>query len=179
MRPTQVSGTIALISVATIALSSVSAQTSAQGATALSPIAFLTAHEWEAKLPDTPDRKARKIHAQFTWAQSHQAVRITNQMVTDGKASPYIDGLYAWDPQQRMIVFWYVGAEGSFTKGTVKVEDGKLVHEFQQIGPDGKTADFVARVTPLGDQGWTNEISARKGNDVTPIVKVQYEAVTP
>src|ERR1043166_7553523 len=98
----------------------------------LNPIAFLTLHEWDAKLPDSPDGKKVKIHAQFTWAQNRQAIRISNQFVKDGKPTPYIDGLYAWDPQQHAIVFWYVGADGALTKGTVKMEDGKLVHEFQE-----------------------------------------------
>jgi hypothetical protein len=100
-------------------------------------------------------------------------------MMSDGKASPYIDGFYAWDPQQHVIIFWYVGAEGSLTKGTVKVEDGKLVHEFQQTEADGKTGDFVARVTPLGEQGWTNEIFERKESGLTPIAKVQYKMAAP
>ena len=144
-------------------------------ASRLDAIAFLTAHEWDAKLPDSPDGKKVKIHAQFTWAQNRQAIRISNQFVKDGRPTPYIDGLYAWDPQQPAIVFWYVGAEGAFTKGTVKMEEGKLVHEFQETQPDGKTADYIARVTPQGDQGWENEIFARKDKTLTPIVKVHYE----
>jgi hypothetical protein len=144
-------------------------------ASPLAPIAFLTAHEWDAKLPDSPDGKKMKIHAQFTWAQNRQAIRISNQFVTDGKPMPYIDGLYAWDPQQHAIVFWYVGADGAFTKGTVKTEDGKLIHEFQETQPDGKTAHYIARVTPQGDQAWENEIFARKEKDLTPIVKVHYD----
>jgi hypothetical protein len=141
----------------------------------LNPIAFFTAHEWDAKLPDSPDGKKMKIHAVFTWAQNRQAIRISNQFVIDGKASPHIDGLYAWDPKQHAIVFWYVDAKGSLSTGTVKVEDGKLVHEFQETQLDGKTAAFVARVTPQGDRAWENEILARKENTLTTIVKVQYE----
>jgi dipeptidyl aminopeptidase/acylaminoacyl peptidase len=154
-----------------------SGQTPAPSSPALLfPIAFLTAHEWDAKLPDSPDGKKMKIHAVFTWAQNQQAIRISNQFVTDGKASPYIDGLYAWDPKQHAIVFWYVDAKGSLSTGTVKVEDGKLVHEFQETQLDGKTAAFVARVTPQGDRAWENEILARKENTLTTIVKVRYEA---
>jgi hypothetical protein len=152
-------------------------QTSAPSVTGLlSPIAFFTAHEWDAKLPDSPEGKKMKIHAVFTWAQNQQAIRISNQFVIDGKASPYIDGLYAWDPKQHAIVFWYVDAKGSLSTGTVKVEDGKLVHEFQETQLDGKTAAFVARVTPQGDRAWENEILARKENTLTTIVKVRYEA---
>ena len=101
-----------------------------------------------------------KIHAQFTWAPNRQAIRISNQFITDGKAAPYIDGLYAWDPQDHVIVFWYVDAKGALSKGTVKAEEGKLVHQFRETQLDGKTAD---------------EILSRKENRLTPLVHVRYE----
>jgi hypothetical protein len=142
----------------------------------LAPIAFFTTHEWEAQLPDTPDGKKRKIHAVFTWTQNKQAIRISNQWVVDGKPNPYVDGLYAWDPQQKIIVFWYAGADGSLTKGTVKAEGVKLVHEFEQTERDGKTAKYVAKVTPTGETGWRNEIFARSSDGLTPMVDVQYQA---
>ena len=141
----------------------------------LGAIAFLTKHEWEAKLPDTPDGKKTKIHARFSWSQNGQAIRISNQFVTDGKARPYLEGLYAWDPQQHAILFWYVDAEGSLTKGKVRTEDGKLVHEFDQITPDGKSTAYVAKVTPQGEQAWQNEIFERHDNELKPIVNVRYE----
>ena len=175
MKRIQIPKVVASIGAGAIAVLYAHAQTSAPSAAGLEPIAFLTAHEWDAKLPDSPEGKKKKIHARFTWTPSHQAIRISNELVTDGKASPRIDGLYAWDPQQRVIVFWYVSAEGSLTKGTVRMEDGKLVHEFQETQPDGKTAEYVARVTPHGDQSWDNEILARKANDLTGLVKVRYE----
>src|ERR1043166_5548916 len=166
---------IAALFAPTLQLQSQSPTAATASASRLDPIAFLTAHEWDAKLPDSPDGKKVKIHAQFTWAQNRQAIRISNQFVTDGKPMPYIDGLYAWDPQQHAIVFWYVDAKGALTKGIVKMEEGKLVHEFQETQPDGKTADFIARVTPQGDQGWENEIFARTDKTLTPIVKVHYD----
>jgi hypothetical protein len=175
MKRMQIPEVVALIGACTVAILCAHAQTSTPSVVALEPIAFLTSHEWDAKLPDSPEGKKKKIHARFTWTQNRQAIRISNELVTDGKASPYIDGLYAWDPQQRVIVFWYVDAQGSLTKGTVKMEERTLVHEFQETGPDGRTADYVSRVTPHGSEAWGNEIFARKGNDLTPLVKVRYE----
>ena len=116
-----------------------------------------------------------KIHAQFTWSQNRQAIRISNQFVVDGKARPYIDGLYAWDPQQHAIVFWYVGAEGNLTKGTVKIEGVQLVHSFEETEANGKSSAYVAKVTPHGEESWENEIFARRGSDLVPMVKVRYE----
>lgn len=31
------------------------------------------------------------IHARFTWTENRQAIRISNQFVTDGKPAPYVD----------------------------------------------------------------------------------------
>lgn len=164
-----------LIGLCAIATLHLDAQSPAPPDALLSPLAFLTAHPWDAELPAAPDGKKMKIHAIFSWAQNHQAIRISNQFVTDGKAMPYIDGLYAWDARQHAIVFWYVGADGNLSEGTVKVEDGKLIHQFQEIHRDGTTADFVARVTPHGNDAWDNEIFASKGGALAPIVKVHYE----
>ena len=164
-----------LIGISALIITSLDAQAPEKTSSYLSPIAFFTAHEWEAKLPDSPDGKKRKIHAQFTWSQNRQAIRISNQFVVDGKARPYVDGIYAWDPQGQTIVFWYVDAEGSLTKGTVKVQAGQLVHEFEEIGADGKSAAYVAKVTPHGEESWDNEIFARRGSDLTSMVKVRYE----
>lgn len=175
MKRTNIYKLVALIAALAVAILRAHAQTPAPSAVALEPIAFLTTHEWDAKLPDSPDGKKKKIHARFTWAQNRQAIRISNELVTDGKAAPYIDGLYAWDPREHVIVFWYVDANGSLTKGTVKLKEGKLVHEFQEIQSDGTTAEYVARVTPHGTEAWENEIFARKGNGLTPLVRVRYE----
>src|SRR6266513_3510625 len=172
MKWIQIPKVVVLIGAGAIAILCAHAQTSTTSVATLEPIRFLTTHEWDAKLPDSPEGKKKKIHATFTWTQNRQAIRISNQFVSDGKASPYIDGLYAWDPQQHVIAFWYVDAKGSLTKGTVKMEEGKLVHEFQEIEFDGKTADYVSRVTPHGSEAWDNEIFARKGNGLTPLVKV-------
>lgn len=176
MKRTQISKLAVVCGVCAIAAPFVHAETPATSTTtSLEPIAFLTTHEWDARLPDSPEGEKKKIHARFTWAPSHQAIRISNEIVTDGKVSPYIEGLYAWDPQQKNIVFWYVDAKGGLTKGTVKAEGAKLVHEFQETESDGTTSEYVAKVTPHGNEAWDNEIFARRGGTLTLLVKVRYE----
>ena len=146
-------------------------------ASPLAPIAFFTTREWTAKLPDRPDGTKISIHARFTWAENHQAIRISNQFIVNGKPMPYIDGLYAWNPPKHVIQFWYADAEGNLSEGTVRGVDGKLVHEFQENHKDGKVESFVARVTPLANGGgWDNEILARGEGGLTPVVSVRYLA---
>jgi hypothetical protein len=144
-------------------------------ASPLALLGFLTTHEWTAKLPDGPDGTKLSIHARFAWSENHHAIRISNQFIVNGTPTPYIDGLYVWNPQKGAIVFWYAGADGNLSEGTVKMSDGKLVHEFQEMHGDGKVESFVARVTPLADAaGWDNEILARKEGGLTPVANVRY-----
>ena len=143
--------------------------------TPLTPLAVLTAHEWDAQLPDSPEGKKVSIHARFSWSENRQALRISNQFVVDGKPKPYIDGLYAWNPEKKIIVFTYVGAEGDLSEGTVRQENGQLVHEFREIhAADGKADDYVARVTLHGSEGWDNTIFAKQGDALKQVVQVQY-----
>jgi hypothetical protein len=56
----------------------------------------------------------------------------------------------------------------------VRLEDGKLVHEFRQMrSADGKADEYVARVTSHDDGSWDNAIF-RKGEMATPLVQVKY-----
>ena len=164
---------LALVAVALL-FSNASSRAEDRLSPALAPLAFLTAHEWEAKLPDSPDGQKRSIHARFTWAENRQAIRISNQFVVSGVAKPYIDGLYAWNPEKKSLVFTHVDADGNLTEGVVRDEDGKLVHEFRELHcADGKVEEYVARVTPHGEASWDDAIF-RKGDMATPIVQVTY-----
>ena len=147
----------------------------ASNSSQLQPLAFLTAHEWQAILPDSPQGQKLKIHSHCTWSSNGQAIRIFTEFIMDEKARPYIDGLYAWDPQQHVIAFWYVDAQGSLTKGTVRTEGATLVHEFEEVSRDGKLSSYLAKVTPHGNESWDNEIFARNAEGLKPIVKVRYE----
>jgi hypothetical protein len=140
----------------------------------LAPIAFLTATDWVAKLPNREDGKSVAIHAHFAWAENREAIRVSNQFVTDGKAAPYLDGIYFWNPQTKTIEFVWSDAEGNLSRGSMTPTDGKLVHDFQITRTDGKSDSYVARVTPQPDGSWTNEILVKKNGALSPVVQVNY-----
>lgn len=144
-------------------------------ASTLSPLAFLATHDWEAKLPDTADGKKMVLRTHCAWSENRQTIRISSQFVTDGKAKPYVDGLYAWDPRERVIIFVYADASGGLSRGKVKQEGSTLVHEFEEVGKDGSASTFVAKITPEGEKAWENEIFARQGEELTSLVKVRNE----
>ncbi|HEY3864193.1 MAG TPA: hypothetical protein VGO59_20170 [Verrucomicrobiae bacterium] len=143
----------------------------------LEPLAFLVGGEWEAKLPPQADGRQISIMAHFTWANNHQAIRISNNYALGAKMAPYVDGIYAWHPGKRVIVFSYVDARGNFYEGTVKPETNGLLHEFAMTDPKGQVTQFTARQTRDGGSAWVNEIFTRQDGHLTPEVKVRYEKV--
>src|SRR5215217_269551 len=88
MKQMKIPKIVALIAAGAIAILCAHAQTSTTSVATLEPIAFLASHQWDAQLPDSPEGKKKKIHATFTWTQNRQAIRISNELVTGGKASP-------------------------------------------------------------------------------------------
>ncbi|MFL6531294.1 MAG: hypothetical protein ACJ8KX_12550 [Chthoniobacterales bacterium] len=165
---------VVLLSLASLTRAADPSASKAETSNPLEPLAFLTAHEWDAVLPDSPDGKKMKIHARFTWSENRKAVRISNYFVVDGKPKPYIDGLYTWNPEKKELMFIYVGAEGDLSQGTVHLEEGKLVHEMQMVHVDGKSDQIIAQVTPHGTESWDNAIFARNGATLTPVAQVKY-----
>jgi hypothetical protein len=153
------------------------AQAKSTAVSPLEPLAFLVGGEWEAKLPAQSDKRQVSIRAHFTWANNHRAIRISNSYAVGDKTLPYIDGLYAWHPLKRMIVFSYVDAEGNYYEGTVKPQPDGLLHEFDLTDPNGQVSQFSARQTRDGTNAWVNEIFSRKDGRLESQVKVRYEKV--
>jgi len=174
---------ISLVAVCLIAFSSVTlvhAQERAASAkpsadNPLAPLAFLTEGEWEAKLPPQPNGQQVSILAHFSWANNYRAVRISNVYAVKDKTVPYIEGLYAWNPQKKAIVFTYVDSKGNFYEGTVRPLSDGLLHEFVMIDSTGGTTQYSARQTRSGDNAWVNEISEIKDGKPVPEVTVRYE----
>jgi hypothetical protein len=152
---------------------------SSKPASSLAPMAFLVGGEWEAKLPATPDGKPVSILAHFVWTDGHRAIRISNVYVIGDKTVPYIDGIYAWHPGKKTIVFSYVDSQGNFYEGTVKPETNGLVHDFRITDLKGEISEFMARQTWDGTNAWINEIFSRKNGQLEPEVKVRYEKKQP
>ena len=72
MKQTKIPKMVALIGAGAIAILCAHAQTSTTSVATLEPIAFLTAHEWDAQLPDSPDGKKKKFTPRL---RGHKTVR--------------------------------------------------------------------------------------------------------
>jgi dipeptidyl aminopeptidase/acylaminoacyl peptidase len=109
-------------------------------ASPLAPLAFFTVHEWDAKLPDSPDGKKMSIHARFTWSENKQAIRISNYFVIDGQQTPYIDGIYAWNPEKRAIIFVYSDAKAASMKGQSASRTESSCTNSRRLIPTGRSS---------------------------------------
>ncbi len=144
----------------------------------LEPVAFLTQSEWLAKLPDRPDGKTIAIRARFAWAENQRVIRVSNQFIVDGKPTPYIEGIYYWNPGSGKIEFVWSDAEGNLSRGSVRASEGKLVHDFDVTNSSGKVDAYVGRVTRNSDGSWNNDILQQVEGKLVPRVQVRYQPVS-
>ena len=90
MKQKKIPKMLTLIGAGAIAILCAHAQTSTTSVATLEPIAFLTAYEWDAQLPDSREGKKKKIHATFTWTSySMMTTRGSCDRCTTSSSAPW------------------------------------------------------------------------------------------
>jgi hypothetical protein len=87
-------------------------------------MAFLAGHCWRGTFPG---RTVTDEHC-FEWMYNGNYLR--DRHVVRGDSLPYEgETTYAWDAQQKKIVYWYIALPGFFSRGTVAPRPGALVFD--------------------------------------------------
>lgn len=133
----------------------------------LAPIEWLEG-DWHATAAP-PQGKPVEIDNHIYWSETRTAIFFVTRF--DGK--PHYSGMYAWDPAAGQIGFWYVDAEGSFTKGTSRVEGTRLVQEFTIAHADGKTETLRSYLDPNADKSVYHWQVLRPG-ETKPLIELDY-----
>ncbi|RZU39054.1 DUF1579 family protein [Edaphobacter modestus] len=113
----------------------------------LEPIAWMTGH-WvaEAKSPGTD--RVSKIDTRYTPQMNGRTMSLETSF--DGVL--VYEGMFAYDPAQKAIAFWYVTPEGESIRGTVDPQpNGDQLYDFQMTLANGVSLHFrteVHRVDP-------------------------------
>ena len=150
----------------------------APGASAPSPYAsfdFLIGGVWRATLPPGKDGVALQIEAEFAVPENRQGVSFHSTFIRGEKRSPYTHGLYAWNGAKGKLVFFYTDSQGSLTEGTIAQEGNVLAHDFTITDKAGKVERARSRLTKLGPDAFTNEISVLRDEAWTKVVDIRYE----
>lgn len=125
---------------------SLHAQARAAGGGDFAPMAFLAGHCWRGSFRDRP--QVTDEHC-FEWVYDGKFLRDTH--VVRGDSVPY-EGqtTFAWHPQDRRIVYWYIARPGFHSTGHVVPGGERLefVDDLRQAGGQRDLRSFWVRTGP-------------------------------
>ncbi len=130
---------------------------------------------WVAVLPPQKDGPPVRLELRFSWNENKQGVHFDSAWLVGDKRAPYTSGMYAWNAAKKALVTFYTDSSGSLTEGAVMQDGNVLAHEMTLTHKDGSIENVRARLTKLGNDAFTNEISLLKDGAWTRIVDVRYE----
>ena len=130
---------------------------------------WMTGGTWtaEAKAANGP---ATKVESRIRWSPNGHAI----EFVTSFNGHEHYNGIYAWDPAQQAVRFFYTSGEGEFTSGTAKpVEDG-LEQEFDITGVDGKANHFRSAIKKTGPDDYDWNVQRQENGEWAVMIKLHY-----
>jgi hypothetical protein len=129
----------------------------------LQPLQFLVGHCWAGDLPREMGRDTHCFEAMYG---SHF---VRDKHVVHGKNPDYLgESIYAFDPKQQHIVFWYWSSDGEILTGHVEYHPDSIVFPTKYVTEKG-TVDLRAVWTQIGQNSYRTEESQRSGAEWKPL----------
>ena len=139
----------------------------------LEPVAWLVGGTWVSDVKDPDDGKVTHVENRITWAPNHQAI----QFVTDFNGKPHYNGMYAYDPSQKTINFYYTSESGQLTIGTATPDlDGKTTHqEFDVMQPNGSTNHIRSTIVRDGKDAYLFTVFMQQNGEWKQVFQITYK----
>ncbi|HVU18818.1 MAG TPA: hypothetical protein VHD32_18080 [Candidatus Didemnitutus sp.] len=129
---------------------------------------------WMGDLPPEKDGPQMHIELRFAWTDDKQSLRFESAFVRGDRKSPYVSGMYAWNPGTKKYVIFYTDFSGSLVQGPVAKEDDVLVHDLTIVDATGKADAAQVRLHRTGPDDFINTIFVRKNDAWEKFVEVHY-----
>jgi hypothetical protein len=99
----------------------------------LAAFAFLAGSCWQGTFP----QKTTTDEHCFEWLHDGRFLRDTHTV--RGAANPYSgETTYAWDGNEKRIVYWYIASDGSYSTGTAAVHGDAIVFPETHVSATGR-----------------------------------------
>ena len=169
---------VALAACATPAFAQIPSPLTAQTAPAVSPLAPILwmAGSWAAEAKQPGSSVSSKIFSRFTPQLDGRSMTIETSF--DGR--PVYQGMFAYDPAQKAISFWYVTPDGESIRGTVDPkETADPLFDFLMTLTNGVELHFHTLVhrVDADHYTWTLLTTMNKGTTWDKLFAVDYHRV--
>ncbi len=140
----------------------------------LDQLAWIVGGKWEANGEKGPDGKPFHVEMSCRWGENHRALQFTTWFAKDGKLVPVYNGVYAWHPAKRKIIFVYTDDEGNLTEGEAVMNGDHFEQDFQIVGVDGVSRPFHSTIVRRGTDDYDWDVQGLKGGAWTKMFGLQY-----
>ena len=118
----------------------------------------------------------------------HKPITIEHRMhpILGGKALSFVTtfngvehdrGLFAYDPERKVIAFWNPSADGDLTIGTVSEQSGYILLDLSVTDSSGITASHHVQVRRLGADDYDWALYNHTASDSRQILSLHYHRI--
>ena len=135
------------------------------------PFAFLVGHTWEGTFPDgkTIDRHT------YEWVYGGKFIRDTH-VVTSSGGKYEGETIFAWNSNNKQVVFWYIANNGTYSQGTVDVDGETFTVDEQHQGRE--TQVLKTKWEKVSDSEYRVETYREKDKQQQLLFAVTYKKQT-
>ena len=141
----------------------------------LDQLAWMLGGKWEADGDKGPNGKPFHVEWSCRWGANHRTIEFTTWFLIDGKLAPVYNGIYAWDPSKKKLVFVYTDNEGALTQGEAATSGNRLELDFHIAQVDGTVHPFRSTIVRQGPDNYDWEVLNQKDGAWTKMFGLQYK----
>jgi hypothetical protein len=141
----------------------------------LNQLAWMVGGKWQAAAAKGPDSKPFHAEWKCRWGANHRTLEFTVWFLADGHLTPVYEGLYAWHPAKKKLIFVYTDNHGALTEGEAVMSGNRLEQDFHIIGADGVSRPFRSTIIRRGQDTYDWSVLSNKNGSWTVMFTLQYK----
>ena len=141
----------------------------------LDQLAWMVGGTWKADGEKGPDGKPFHVEWSCRWGDNHRILEFTTRFLINGRLVPVYEGLYAWHPGKKKLIFVYTDNEGNLTEGAATMTGDHLEQEFDIVGVDGVAHPYRSTIIRRGPDDYDWDVSSQKDGAWTQMFALKYK----
>jgi hypothetical protein len=145
----------------------------------LDQLAWMVGGKWQAEGDKGPDGKPFHAEWKCRWGANHRTLEFTVWFLADGRLEPVYEGLYAWHPVKKKLIFIYTDNKGALTEGEAVMSGDRLEQDFHISGPDGVWQPFRSTIIRHGRDSYDWSLQSQKNGVWAEMFRLEYKRTQP
>ena len=139
----------------------------------LGDIGWMAGSKWVAETTG-PDGKPLWVESVMEWTHHKTGIKFQTVFRREDGATPAYEGLFAWHPKKKQVVFFYTSRTGALSEGTLRKVGEILVQDLVNIKPDGSREKLLTHILRRGEDSYDWLVFVPRGNEWEEVMRLTY-----